>query len=101
MFFTAYEDDRTLKRAKMTEPLGYILKPFEERYLRSSIEMALYKHEMETRLKENERWLGTILKSVGDAVVVTDNEGIIKFMNPIAEKPDRLEALNEVSGKKR
>ncbi|RPI16847.1 MAG: PAS domain S-box protein [Ignavibacteriae bacterium] len=85
VYLTAYEDDKTLKRAKMTEPLGYILKPFEERYLRSSIEMALYKHKMENRLKENERWLGTILKSVGDAVVVTDENGIIKFMNPVAE----------------
>lgn len=85
VYLTAYEDDKTLKRAKMTEPLGYILKPFEERYLRSSIEMALYKHKMENRLKENERWLGTILKSVGDAVVVTDEKGIIRFMNPVAE----------------
>lgn len=99
VYLTAYEDDRTLKRAKMTEPLGYILKPFEERYLRSSIEMALYKHEMETRLKENERWLGTILKSVGDAVVVTDKDGIIKFMNPIAESLTGWK-LDEVSGKK-
>jgi PAS domain S-box-containing protein len=86
VYLTAYEDDKTLKRAKMTEPLGYILKPFEERYLRSSIEMALYKHKMENKLKENERWLGTILKSVGDAVVVTDEKGIIKFMNPTAEE---------------
>ncbi|MGA2668514.1 MAG: PAS domain S-box protein [Ignavibacteria bacterium] len=85
VYLTAYEDDKTLKRAKLTEPLGYILKPFEERYLRSSIEMALYKHQMEKKLKENERWLGTILRSVGDAVVVTDENGYIKFMNPVAE----------------
>lgn len=85
VYLTAYEDDKTLNRAKQTEPLGYILKPFEERYLRSSIEMALYKHKMETLLKENERWFSTILKSVGDAVVVTDAEGIIRFMNPVAE----------------
>jgi PAS domain S-box-containing protein len=85
VYLTAYEDDKTLKRAKITEPLGYILKPFEERYLRSSIEMALYKHKMENKLKENERWLATILKSVGDAVVVTDEKGFISFMNPMAE----------------
>lgn len=85
VYLTAYEDDKTLKRAKLTEPLGYILKPFEERYLRSSIEMALYKHKMELKLRENERWLATILKSVGDAVVVTDALGFVKFMNPVAE----------------
>ena len=85
VYLTAYEDDKTLRRAKLTEPLGYILKPFEERYLRSSIEMALYKHKMESKLKENERWLGTILKSVGEAVIVTDKSAKISFMNPLAE----------------
>ncbi len=85
VYLTAYEDDKTLKRAKLTEPLGYILKPFEERYLRSNIEMALYKHKMELKLRENERWLGTILRSVGDAVVVTDSVGNVRFMNPVAE----------------
>lgn len=98
VYLTAYEDDRTLKRAKLTEPLGYILKPFEERYLRSSIEMALYKHQMETRLKENERWLSTILKSVGDAVIVTDNEGLIRYMNPVAETLIGWK-LHEIAGK--
>ena len=99
VYLTAYEDDRTLKRAKLTEPLGYILKPFEERYLRSSIEMALYKHQMETRLKENERWLGTILKSVGDAVIVTDESGFIRYMNPVGETLTGW-GLSEVVGKK-
>ncbi|MBN8583629.1 MAG: PAS domain S-box protein [Ignavibacteria bacterium] len=99
VYLTAYEDDRTLKRAKMTEPLGYILKPFEERYLRSSIEMALYKHQMETKLKENERWLSAILKSVGDAVIVTDEYGFIKFLNPVAEMLTGW-SLNEVAGKR-
>lgn len=99
VYLTAYEDDRTLKRAKMTEPLGYILKPFEERYLRSSIEMALYKHQMETKLKENERWLSAILQSVGDAVIVTDEFGFIKFMNPVAENLIGWK-LNDVVGKR-
>lgn len=99
VYLTAYEDDRTLKRAKLTEPLGYILKPFEERYLRSSIEMALYKHQMETKLKENERWLGAVLKSVGDAVIVTDEYGFIKFLNPVAEILTGW-TMQEVSGKR-
>jgi PAS domain S-box-containing protein len=98
VYLTAYEDDKTLKRAKLTEPLGYILKPFEERYLRSSIEMALYKHKMESKLKESERWLGTILKSVGEAVIVTDDIGKINFMNPTAELLTGW-GLNEASGK--
>jgi PAS domain S-box-containing protein len=85
VYLTAYEDDKTLKRARVTQPEAYILKPFEERYLRSSIEMALYKHKMESRLRENQQWLGAILRSVGEGVVVTDVESNLTFMNPIAE----------------
>jgi PAS domain S-box-containing protein len=85
IYLTAYADEATLQRAKITEPYGYILKPFEERELHTTIEMALYKHRMEKRLKESERWLATTLKSIGDAVIATDAQGCIKFMNPIAE----------------
>ena len=47
IYLTAYSDEKTLQRAKITEPFGYLLKPFEERELYSTIEMALYKQEME------------------------------------------------------
>ncbi|MGE5444994.1 MAG: response regulator [Ignavibacteriales bacterium] len=85
VFLTAYADDNTLERAKITEPFGYILKPFEERELHSTIEMALYKHRMEKQLKESREWFATTLKSIGDAVIATDKEGLITFMNPVAE----------------
>src|SRR2546422_475577 len=47
VFLTAYSDAATLERAKLTEPCGYILKPFETRELEIVIEMGLYKHRME------------------------------------------------------
>jgi signal transduction histidine kinase len=47
IFATAYADDATVQRAKVAEPFGYILKPFDDRELRASIEMALYRHRME------------------------------------------------------
>ncbi len=50
IYLTAYADKINLERAKLTEPFGYIIKPFEERELQSNIEMALYKHKMETKL---------------------------------------------------
>lgn len=85
VYLTAYADEKTLERAKITEPFGYILKPFEEKELYITIEMALYKHEMERRLKESQQWLTTTLKSIGDAVIATDINGCVIFMNPIAE----------------
>lgn len=51
VFLTAYSDDQTLNRAKMTGPFGYLLKPFEERDLRSAIEIALYKHGIEQEFR--------------------------------------------------
>ena len=50
------------------------------------IEMALYKHQMEIKLKERQGWLTTILQSIGEGVIATDRFGNITFMNPVAEK---------------
>src|SRR5262249_20774064 len=63
VFLTAYADDATLRRARVTEPFGYLLKPFEERDLRTVIEMALYKHQAECRLRASERRYATTLAS--------------------------------------
>lgn len=54
VYLTAYGDDQTLARAKLSEPFGYVLKPFDERELQSTIEMALYKSQMEKNLRESE-----------------------------------------------
>ncbi|MCP4612068.1 MAG: response regulator, partial [Planctomycetes bacterium] len=85
IYVTAYSDRETLERAKITEPFGYVLKPFDERELRVTIEMALYKHQIDRELKESRQWLQTTLQSIGDAVIATDIDGKIKFMNPVAE----------------
>ena len=85
VYLTAYTDEETLNRAKLTEPYGYILKPFEARDLGTTIEMALYKHMIERQLREREQWLATTLKSIGDAVITTDSQGLVTFMNPVAE----------------
>lgn len=57
VFLTAYAADTVLERAKLTEPFGYILKPFSERELSTTLAMALYKHEAETRLRNTTRQL--------------------------------------------
>ena len=57
IFLTAYSDETTLQRAKITEPLGYILKPLQERELYAAIEIALYRHKADQALKRAEEEL--------------------------------------------
>jgi signal transduction histidine kinase len=57
IYMTSFTDEKTVERAKKTQPFGYIVKPFENGELRTSIEMALYKHRMESELKEKSRLL--------------------------------------------
>jgi PAS domain S-box-containing protein len=52
IYLTGCSDDATLQRAKLTEPYGYVLKPFETRELHTHIEIALYKHATEKSLRQ-------------------------------------------------
>lgn len=85
IYLTAYADDSTLQRAKLTQPFGYIVKPFTVQDLRVAIEIGMFKHQMAQELQENRDQLATLLNSMGDAVIATDAEGQITFMNPAAE----------------
>lgn len=86
IFLTAYSDDNTLERAKLVEPYGYLIKPFDNRELFTTIEMSLYKHSMEVSIRESEENLAITLNSIGDGVISTDEKGIVVRMNPVAQK---------------
>lgn len=90
IYLTAYSDEYTVQRAKITEPSGYIIKestglvkkPFEASELHTAIEITLYRHKME---KEHDMLLSAMLKYINDAVIATNVEGRIKLMNTVAE----------------
>ena len=84
IYLTAHADQETLRRAKVTGPMGYVLKPFSERELLIAIEIAIYKHGMERQLREQKQRLAAMLDSVGDAVIATDAEGLVTLVNPAA-----------------
>ena len=97
VFLTAHADAATLEQARQTAPYGYVLKPFEERELHSTLQMAIYRAKAEHTIRERERWLRAILQSIQEGIVATDASGRIVFLNPAAEKLiDRAwdEALN-------
>ena len=84
VYLTAHSDGPTLTRAKRSGPVGYILKPFEERELATQIELALFKHRSDHRLREQREWLRTTLNSIADAVIATDADARVSFVNPVA-----------------
>ena len=85
VFLTAHADEDTLERAKLIGPHGYLVKPVKPEELRSAIEVAVCRHDMERRLREREQWFSTTLRSIADAVIAVDLAGNVAFMNPAAE----------------
>jgi len=82
IYLTAYADEPTLERAKKTKPYGYIPKPFQEIELKTTIEMALYKHQFEVRLKESEARFRSLFENSQDVIYITDRQGKLLEMNP-------------------
>ncbi len=81
IFLTAYADESTLAKAKITEPYGYILKPFKEIDLHSSIEMAIYKHKKVSEIKKERDFLYSLVENkegAKDILFVKSNSRLVK-----------------------
>ncbi len=85
VYLTAHTDEKTLQRAKLAQPFGYLVKPFSEVELRTTIEVSLYKHLQERKSKEAADSFAKALDVIGGAVIVTDEKGVVKHMNSLAE----------------
>lgn len=83
IFLTAYTDDATLSKAKITEPFGYIIKPFKEIDLHTNIEMAIYKHAKEVEVLKEMDLLHSIVESKEinnlDSIFIKANSKLIKI----------------------
>ena len=85
IYVTAYGDEETLKRAKLTEPHGFIIKPISHDELRASVETALYKHELDKKLKESEARFRSVYENSFDAILLTKPDGTVLAANHAAE----------------
>jgi len=84
IFLTAYADESTLSKAKVTEPYGYILKPFKEIDLHTTIEMAIYKHSKEQEIVKERDLLYSIIENKegnSDFIFVKSNSKLVKLNN--------------------
>ncbi len=87
VYLTALTDEETLQKAKRTDAFGYVLKPYDERTLHSSIEMALYKHKVDQELQiktkeleEEKKKTDSLLKNILPEEIVNEikNNGYVK-----------------------
>jgi PAS domain S-box-containing protein len=98
VYLSAHSDEKTLERAKTTESYGYILKPFKDRDLKVTIEMALSKAQKEKDLIGSRKQYSLILRSLNEGVIVADTKGVIKYANETALSI-LLRDQNEILGK--
>ena len=85
VFLTAYADERTVERAKKAEPVGYVLKPFKERELQTTIDIALYKARVDRQMQEQEQLFEALLNSMNDGLIAFSSDRTIRFLNPVAQ----------------
>lgn len=98
VYITSSSDYSTIERAKEGNAYGYIIKPFNKKDLRAAIEMALLRHQMERKVKDNENRVSTILNSIIDTVIVVDESGDIDYINAAASRMLNLPG-EEILGK--
>jgi len=82
IYITALTDDATVNRALISAPYGYLIKPYDIRKLKISIEVALYKKQMENKLKQSqENYYQTIFENTGAATVIIEENKLISLVN--------------------
>ncbi len=86
IFLTAHAADHFLMRARNVEPYGYVLKPFQPSEIKASIEIALYKKQIEQRWRKSEKKFRSVVESAQDAIVLSDGRGKIISWNRGARK---------------
>ncbi|HCA27942.1 MAG TPA: hypothetical protein DEP05_09975, partial [Betaproteobacteria bacterium] len=95
VYLSGHMDEPLLERAKITEPFGYLLKPYSPQQLHATIAMALYKWRMENRLRES-AWMSAAFLCVSDAIFILDAGERIVLMNPAAQQLIKIDQADAV-----
>jgi PAS domain S-box-containing protein len=89
VYLTANSDTPVLDRAKATEPYGYVLKPFDERDLKSTIEIALHKYRTDERVRDSEQLIRSLVNTNTEPVFIVDRDTNVLFINDafVSQRP--------------
>ena len=98
VYLTSYTDEETLRRAKETEPDGYLVKPILEINLQVGVEMALHRHKMQQNLRDSEEKWRAVIEQSQDGIVLIDSQGQVIEWNQAQEQITGL-ARAEVLGR--
>jgi PAS domain S-box-containing protein len=98
IYLTAHTEESTVQKAKLTDPYGYIIKPYEQKDLKIAIDIAIYKHDLENKLKASENKYRSIVENVMDAYIRGDKEGHLIMASPSAIKMFKFASSDEMIG---
>jgi PAS domain S-box-containing protein len=93
IYLTSYTDRETIRRASGTQPYGYLIKPYSDRELHSSVEIALNKHQAEMvqrtqteeAIRASKEHYSNLVDNARDAIFILEPDGTISFLNPAFE----------------
>lgn len=102
VFLTAHSDERTLQKAVSVEAYGYLLKPFDERELHSTIELVLKRHHAEKALRESEEKYRLLFTNASEGIMTLTTKGRVLDVNPRMSEitgygADRLKGLGLIA----
>jgi PAS domain S-box-containing protein len=100
IYLTAHSEEPTIERAKLTEPEGYIIKPYDRTELKYAIELAIYKNKSEKELKESEKSYRELVDNSMVAVYKTNLKGDIIFANEAMAEMFNFESVEKLKTKK-
>jgi PAS domain S-box-containing protein len=98
IFLTTHFEGSETPNRKVTEPYGYIVKPYHPADLKNTIDLAIKKNDLDLKLKESEDRYRSILENIQDAYIRADKEGNITMASPSASRMYRFDSPQEMIG---
>ncbi|MDD5093629.1 MAG: ATP-binding protein [Dehalococcoidia bacterium] len=98
IYLTAYADQQTVQRAKITAPMGYLVKPFQDRDLNIAIEMGIYRGQMQKQLVESERRFRQMCELLPQCLTEMNESGNVTYINPAGLKMFGYAEINLQAG---